>query len=46
VEVRFWLRQFGLEEPEPPAKKNNSQEPEVESPFPPGYAEGIGEDDV
>jgi hypothetical protein len=46
VEVRFWLRQFGLEEPEPPAKKKNSQEPEAESPFPPGYAEDIGEDDV
>jgi predicted RNA-binding protein with PIN domain len=46
VEVRFWLQQFGLEEPEPPAQKKKNAPPPVESPFPPGYAEDIGEDDV
>ena len=48
VEVRFWLRQFGLEEPEPTAdrKGRQSSEPAVDNPFPPGYAEDIGEDDV
>jgi hypothetical protein len=48
VEVRFWLRQFGLEESEPTKdrKGRQSNEPAVDNPFPPGYAEDIGEDDV
>src|SRR5262249_8464514 len=41
-EVRFWLRQFGLDETTP---QQPSQAP-LESPFPPGYAEDIREDDV
>jgi predicted RNA-binding protein with PIN domain len=48
VEVKFWLRQFGLEEPDakPKPRKRESNEPPVESPFPPGYAEDIREEDV
>jgi predicted RNA-binding protein with PIN domain len=43
-EVRFWLRQFGLEDSEP--RESASTEPPSDSPFPPGYAEDIGPDDV
>jgi hypothetical protein len=39
VEVRYWLRQFGVEEP--PAEP--SVKPPSESPFPPGYAEDVEE---
>lgn len=53
VEVRFWLQQFGLEEAEPKeegkekkGRKPKSDAPPAESPFPPGYAEDISEDDV
>ncbi len=52
-EVRFWLRLFGLEEPavdeakpEPPAPATAPDSPAIESPFPPGYAEDIREEDV
>jgi len=51
VDVRFWLRQFGLEEPEPPASDRGSasgaeERPPIESPFPPGYGEDIREEDL
>ena len=48
VEVKFWLRQFGLEEPDakPKTRKRESNEAPVESPFPPGYAEDIREEDL
>lgn len=42
VEVRFWLRQFGLEEPAvggPPCG-----EPSPDSPFPPGYGDDVAEE--
>lgn len=50
MEVRFWLRTFGLDEPEPvkpagPAPENLTSA-ESESPFPPGYGEDIREEDV
>jgi uncharacterized protein len=37
IEVRFWLRQFGMDEPAPPP----DSEPTAESPFPPGYGEDL-----
>jgi hypothetical protein len=45
IDVRFWLRQFGLEDPEP-TERNLPTPPAVDNPFPPGYAEDIDEDDV
>jgi len=47
-EVRFWLRQFGLEDPtaENPDPLSPPGQPPVENPFPPGYGEDIGEQDV
>ena len=44
TEVRFWMRQFGLEVSEP--AQNECSQPPPESPFPPGYGEDISEDDV
>lgn len=44
VEVRYWLRTFGLEPPPPPAVPGDTTP--TESPFPPGYAEDIVDDDV
>jgi predicted RNA-binding protein with PIN domain len=50
MEVRFWLRTFGLEAPEAAApaspESEGSNPPNLENPFPPGYGEDIGEDDV
>jgi predicted RNA-binding protein with PIN domain len=43
-EVRFWLRQFGLEEP--PAPSAGESDMSVDNPFPPGYGEDIREEDV
>jgi uncharacterized protein len=37
IEVRFWLRQFGMDEPPSPP----DSEPKTESPFPPGYGEDL-----
>jgi hypothetical protein len=45
-EVRFWLRQFSLEDPTPPAGTDAPAEPPLDSPFPPGYGEDIREGDV
>jgi predicted RNA-binding protein with PIN domain len=43
AEVRFWLREFGLVDDEPAP----GDQPEMpRSPFPPGYAEDISEEDV
>ncbi len=44
VEVRYWMRQFGLEEPE--SASEQPPQPSPDSPFPPGYAEDIDEDDI
>lgn len=41
-EVRYWLRQFGVEEPDTPA----DDAPIPDSPFPPGYGTDIREEDV
>jgi predicted RNA-binding protein with PIN domain len=57
VEVRYWLRIFGLEPEEPPkppvvrpeassAPPETKPEPPWDNPFPPGYAEDISEEDV
>jgi uncharacterized protein len=49
-EVRFWLRTFGLDEPEAAKPAGPAAEspfsPGSESPFPPGYGEDIREEDV
>ena len=42
-EVRFWLRQFGLEEPA--AEGAPASEPPTSSPFPPGYGDDVDDDD-
>jgi uncharacterized protein len=42
-EVHYWLRQFGLEEP-PAQEPKDDQSPL--SPFPPGYADDLREDDA
>jgi predicted RNA-binding protein with PIN domain len=42
-EVRFWVRQFGLEELA--ADGEPAREAPLDSPFPPGYGEDIGEED-
>ncbi len=44
VEVQFWLRQFGLEESKEAAAED--MPPSADSPFPPGYAEDISEEDL
>ncbi len=41
TEVRFWLRQFGLEEPESSAQSPDAAP--TDSPFPPGYGEDLNE---
>jgi uncharacterized protein len=41
-EVRFWLRQFGVEETESPG----ADDAIPGSPFPPGYGEDVREEDV
>jgi uncharacterized protein len=43
-EVRYWLRQFGLEQSEPEATSN----PDVQSgnPFPPGYGDDVESTDL
>lgn len=50
MEVRFWLRTFGLDEPDVAKPATPSPEspsaPASESPFPPGYGEDIREEDV
>ncbi len=43
-EVRFWLQQFGFSEVEPTAGEDAQSTPE--SPFPPGYAEDVSDDDA
>ena len=57
-EVRFWLRQFGLEDPAPgqkgaaPGQEDTvppappAKEPPINNPFPPGYGEDIREEDL
>ncbi len=42
VEVRFWLRKFGIDDPD----ETPSSGPLPESPFPPGYGEDIAEDEL
>ncbi|HEX3727412.1 MAG TPA: NYN domain-containing protein [Pirellulales bacterium] len=42
-EVRYWLRQFGLDSPDPPGTLGK---PATESPFPPGYGEDLSDDSV
>jgi len=44
IEVRFWLRQFGLEEA--PASTPPEGALPIDNPFPPGYGEGLSEEDV
>lgn len=44
VEVRFWLRQFGLEDEDSKDQENGGAD--VISPFPPGYAEDIDEENL
>ncbi len=54
IDVRYWLKRFGLEEPEGEASADSPSaaegispvDPEFDSPFPPGYGEDITEDDV
>ncbi|MEX2113585.1 MAG: NYN domain-containing protein [Pirellulales bacterium] len=41
VEVQYWLRRFGLQEP----SDGPSVKPPLASPFPPGYAEDVEEPD-
>lgn len=43
-EVRFWLKQFGLDEVEPPS--HSADNPMTDNPFPPGYGEDVLEDDA
>lgn len=43
-EVEYWLRQFGVEGGAPPGPP--SSELAADSPFPPGYAEDLREEDV
>ena len=43
-EVRFWLRQFGLEDGE--TSPRSSAESPPDSPFPPGYGEDVREEDL
>ncbi len=43
-EVEFWLRQFGLDGGETPMPP--SSETKTPNPFPPGYGEDVGEDDL
>ena len=40
-EVRYWLRQFGIEEPE----AQSGVPPGPENPFPPGYGDDLREED-
>jgi hypothetical protein len=42
AEVRFWLRQFGLEESPP----ESAPKPPIDNPFPPGYAEDLFDEDT
>ncbi len=46
AEVRYWLRQFGVEPPDADAEAPRPAEPPARSPFPPGYAEDVGEENV
>jgi uncharacterized protein len=43
-EVRFWLKQFGVEEP--PAPPSGPANPVADNPFPPGYGEDVEEDEA
>jgi predicted RNA-binding protein with PIN domain len=46
-EVRFWLRQFGLDDTtasQAPPLSSQDEAP-ADNPFPPGYAENLGEDE-
>ena len=43
-EVRFWLKQFGIDEPEAPPP--GADRPIAGNPFPPGYGEDVLEDDA
>lgn len=46
TEVKYWLRQFGVEEAgENASAATPSTEPQVENPFPPGYAEDVEEEE-
>lgn len=43
-EVRYWLREFGLADSDPPSLAETQLA--SDSPFPPGYGEDVGEEDV
>ena len=41
-EVQFWLRQFGLETRQ---RRNRPPTGPIDSPFPPGYGEDVGDEE-
>ena len=43
-EIRFWLAEFGVDDPEPPELKPPPTPREQYNPFPPGYAEDIDDE--
>ncbi len=47
AEVRYWLRQFGLDERDVPSEAPSERaESPTDNPFPPGYAEDVDEENA
>ena len=46
ADVRYWLRQFGLDDVLSDTPSRPPSDPPAENPFPPGYADDINEDNA